>query len=228
MSGSNELVLKSLSRNTLSKQVVERIVQLLANGDLKPGDKLPTEMELMEQLGVSRPVLREALSSLETMEVIVRKTREGTYINNKIGSKPFSVMLSLSSENLPAIIEARMMMELGLVTIAAEKINDAELKKLRQSIEAIENSPDNNYGKFDREFHRIIAFSVDNPVIEGFISSLLFTHGKTDSLIEIREKQLTAEQHWAIYDALAKRDPEESFRQMYRHLSYVRKKILSL
>lgn len=227
MSEGNEVKLKSLSRNTLSKQVVDRIVELLVSGELKPGDKLPAEMELMEQLGVSRPVLREALSSLETMEVIVRKTREGTYINNKIGSKPFSVMIALSSENLPAIIEARMSLELGLVTIAAEKITDEQLEELKETIEAIRNSKDDDYGKYDKEFHRNIALIANNQIVEGFIFSLLLTHGKINSLIKIRERELTVEHHEAIYEALAKRDPYEAFKQMYRHLSYVRDKILS-
>ncbi|WP_100406925.1 FadR/GntR family transcriptional regulator [Bacillus solitudinis] len=228
MNDSKDIFLKSLSRNTLSKQVVERIVHLLVSGQLKPGDKLPPEMELMEKLGVSRPVLREALSSLETMEIITRKTRDGTYINNKVGSKPFSVMIALSSENLPAIIEARMALELGLVTMAAEKITDGQLKELKESIDEIINCPDNNYGAFDKEFHLIIALSANNPIVEGMIVSLLLTHSKTDSLIEIREKNLTVEHHLAIYEALLKRDPEESFKQMYRHLNFVREKILSL
>ncbi|WP_392387337.1 FadR/GntR family transcriptional regulator, partial [Bacillus licheniformis] len=61
------LQVESVNRKTLAKQVVERIVHLLSSGQLKPGDKLPTEIELMEKLNVSRPVLREALISLETL-----------------------------------------------------------------------------------------------------------------------------------------------------------------
>ncbi|PTM58015.1 FadR/GntR family transcriptional regulator [Desmospora activa] len=218
--------IQSVKRNTLSKQVIEHILQLLINGQLKPGDKLPSEMELMEQLEVSRPVLREAMSSLETMGVITRKTREGTFFNNKIGSKPFSVMLALSMDNLPAIIEARMILELGLVTTAAEKITDEELAKLKETIDRIAESKDNNYGEWDKEFHRIIAYSADNPVVEGMIDALLIAHSKTDSLITYRERDLTVEYHSAIYEALAKRDPHEAFSQMYRHLRYVREKIL--
>lgn len=219
-------LVKSVKRNTLSKQVVERIVQLLMSGQMKPGDKLPSEMELMEELEVSRPVLREALSSLETLEVITRKTRDGTYFNNKISSKPFSVMLALSVDNLPALIEARMALELGLVTMAAEKITDEQLRKLKRTIDLIAESQDNNYGEIDKEFHRTIALSANNPVVEGMIYSLLVAHDKTDSLIEYRERDLTVEHHTAIYQALAKRDPHESFVQMYRHLNYVRQKIL--
>lgn len=226
-SSAKKVIVKSVKRNTLSKQVVERIVQLLMSGEMKPGDKLPPEMELMEELEVSRPVLREALSSLETLEVITRKTRDGTYFNDKISSKPFSVMLALSVDNLQAIIEARMALELGLVTMAAEKITDQQLEQLKKTIDNIAQSEDNNYGVVDKEFHRIIATSANNPIVEGMIKSLLITHDKTDSLIKFRERDLTVEHHTAIYNALANRDPHESYKQMYRHLSYVRNKLLS-
>lgn len=222
----NELFTKSIQRNTLAKQVVEKIVKLLTSGQLKPGDKLPAEMELMERLGVSRPVLREALSSLELMEVITRKTREGTFINDKIGTRPFSVMLSLSAANLPAIIEARMSLELGLITIAAEKITVEQLARLEQTIEFIANSADNNYGEADKEFHRIIALSAENPIVEGMIDSLIIAHDKVNSLIRIRERELTVRHHRAIYNALVNRDPLDAFAQMYNHLHYVRDKVL--
>jgi len=221
-----KLFVKSVNRNTLAKQVVEQIVHLLVSGQMKPGDKLPPEMELMEELEVSRPVLREALSSLEMLEVITRKTRGGTYFNNKIGSKPFSVMLALSVDNLQAVIEARMALELGLVTIAAEKITDEDLKRLKESIDCIAESRDNNYGESDKEFHKIIALSANNEIVEGMIHSLLIAHNRTDSQIKYRERELTVEHHTAIYNALLKRDPHEAFTQMYRHLKYVREKIL--
>src|SRR5690606_27359308 len=116
------------------------------SGQLKPGDRLPTEMELMETLGVSRPVIREALSSLETLEIITKRPRGGTFINEKIGKTPFMVMLALSMDNLPAIVEARMVLELGLVTLAAEKITEQDLEKLKETIEQISNSIDLDYG----------------------------------------------------------------------------------
>ncbi len=221
-----KVVVESVNRSTLSKQVVERIVHLLMSGQMKPGDKLPPEMELMEELNVSRPVLREALSALETLGVITRKTREGTFFTNKIGSQPFAVMLAVSVDNLPAIIEARMALELGLVTMAAEKITDEQLERLKETIDLIANSVDNDYGEIDKEFHRIIALSANNPVVEGMINSLLITHDKVNTQIKFRERDLTVEYHTAIYNALVKHDPHEAFTQMYRHLSYVREKIL--
>ncbi|WNS78389.1 FadR/GntR family transcriptional regulator [Domibacillus sp. DTU_2020_1001157_1_SI_ALB_TIR_016] len=223
---SKKLGVQSVHRSTLSKQVVEQIVQLLVSGQMKAGDKLPPEMELMEELGVSRPVLREALSALETLGVITRKTREGTFFNNKVGTHPFSVMLALATDNLPAIIEARMALELGLVTMAAEKITDEQLEKLRKTIDAIANSEDNDYGEADKEFHHIIALSANNPIVEGMIDSLLITHNKVNSLIQVRERERTVEYHKAIYAALEARDPQDAFLQMYKHLDFVRQKVL--
>jgi len=221
-----KLGVQSVHRSTLSKQVVEQIVHLLVSGQMKAGDKLPPEMELMEELGVSRPVLREALSALETLGVITRKTREGTFFNNKVGTHPFSVMLALATDNLPAIIEARMALELGLVTMAAEKITDKQLEKLQETIEAIANSEDNDYGEADKEFHLIIALSANNPIVQGMIDSLLITHNKINSLIQVRERERTVEFHKAIYTALEARDPQEAFLQMYKHLDFVRQKVL--
>jgi DNA-binding FadR family transcriptional regulator len=227
MENPKRINVESVNRNTLSKQVTERIVELLRSGQLQPGDKLPTEMQLMEDLNVSRPVLREALSSLETLGIIHRKTREGTFISNKISSHPFSVMLALASNNLKAIVEARMALELGLVTLAAEKISAENLARLKDTIEIIEKSEDNHYSQADEEFHRIIALSADNPVVEGMIDSLIITHKKIDSEIKVRQKELTLEHHQAIYDALVKRDPMEAFQKLYLHLEYVRRKVLS-
>jgi GntR family transcriptional regulator, transcriptional repressor for pyruvate dehydrogenase complex len=223
---SKKLTVESVNRNTLSKQVVESIIQLLISGQLKPGDKLPTEMELMEELDVSRPVLREALSSLDSLGIITRKTREGTFFNNKIGSHPFSVMLALAHDNLPAIIEARMALELGLVAIAAEKISEEQLAKLKETIDVIESSKDNNYGEADKEFHQIIASSADNPIVEGMIDSLIMTIRKINSEITYRERDRTLQQHIAIYEALVKRDPFEAFHHMFLHLDSVRQKLL--
>ncbi|WP_223587967.1 FadR/GntR family transcriptional regulator [Neobacillus bataviensis] len=221
-----KITFESVNRNTLAKQVLESIVQLLISGQLKPGDKLPTEMELMEILNVSRPVLREALSSLESLGVITRKTREGTFFNNKISSHPFTIMLALAYDNLPAMVEARMALELGLVTMAAEKINEDQLATLKQTIDFIANNKDKDYGEADIEFHRTIALSANNPIVEGMIDSLIVTHVKINSEIKIREPERTIQHHTAIYEALAKRDPFEAFHQMYLHLDYVRQKVL--
>lgn len=223
----NKFLADGINKSTLSQQVLDHVVNLLMSGQLKTGDRLPSEFELMEMLQVSRPVLREALSSLETLEIIKRKPREGTFINDKISSSPFKAMLALSINDIPSVIEARIVLELGLVTMAAEKINDDALQRLKKTIDLIAANPNTDYGYLDQEFHRIIAESVNNPVVEGMIVALLIAHKKTDSLITHRDPEITIEHHMAIYLALKRRDPAAAYHAMYHHLSFVRSKILS-
>lgn len=221
-----QMNVEHVNRKTLSKQVVERILHLLSSGQLKPGDKLPTEAEFITILGVSRTVLREALSALETLGIITRKTREGTYFNLKVGAAPFSDMLNLASDNIQAIIEARIVLELGLVTIATEKITDEQLEELYETIVEIEESKDNNYGQADKRFHRIIALSANNLILDGMIHSLLLYHAKINNHIIVREKEKTVAYHKRIYEALKERDAYKAHTAMYDHLRFVQKKIL--
>ncbi|TDF95963.1 FadR/GntR family transcriptional regulator [Paenibacillus piri] len=222
-----ELRMKSVKRQTMAKQVVDQIIELLTSGQLNPGDKLPTESELTELLYVSRPVLREALSSLETMGVIQRKTREGTYFANKIGSKPFSIMLALSAGDIPSVMEARMALELGLVTMAAEKITDDQLELLEALLTSMSDHKE-DYLDIDREFHRTIAFSANNPILEGSIDPLLNMFDETLNQISLtdRDHSVTLQEHRTIFEALKKRDPIAAASSMYLHLNHVRAKVL--
>lgn len=219
---------QSVKRKTLSKQVVDQIIQLLKAGHFKPGDKLPSEHKLMEELYVSRPVLREALSSLETLGIIHRKTREGTFFSEKVGSEPFYRMLALSTGDFSSIIEARMSIELGLITLAAEKITDEQLEKLRQSIEKMSGAED--YSEYDKEFHRIIAYSANNAFVEGLVDPLLNMVDQVLSKVssEYKNREETLEQHIAVYDALKKRDVLEAYTKLRDHLEYGRNKVMTI
>lgn len=219
--------MKSVKRNTLAKQVIEQIIDLLMSGQLKAGDKLPTEMELMNMLYVSRPILREGLSSLETLGVIHRKTREGTFFSDKVGSEPHRLMLALSVGDIDTIIETRLTQELGLVGLAAEKISKLELEKLKENIKLMEET-DGDYLEVDREFHRIIAFSASNSITEGMIDAIRNMYDKTMENIALkdRNRNKTIQQHKDIYHALEKRDPIEAYVSMYQHLDHARNRLI--
>lgn len=223
----NELQMRGIKRETMSKQVVDQIIGLLRSGQLKPGDKLPTEAELSGKLFVSRPVLREALSSLETMGMIHRKTREGTYFADRIGSKPFSIMLALSAGDIPAIMEARMALELGLVTVAAEKISEDQLAQLEELLRLMSLRTE-DYADLDKEFHRTIAYSANNPILEGSIDPLLNMFDETLSQIALtdRDHAVTLQEHQVIFEALRRRDAAAAFSGMYAHLNHVRAKVM--
>lgn len=228
MTRKKEISINSIRRETLAQQVVDQIIGLVSQGQLKPGDKLPTEAELTDWFHVSRPVLREALSSLETMGIIQRKTREGTFLANKIGGEPFSIMLAISTGDIQSILEARMALELGLITLAAEKITDKQIIELEKCLELMAKNP-SDYQPFDREFHRLIAYSANNPALEGLVDPLLRIYDKTLRLIPPirRNFAATLDQHEEILDALKKRDPIAAYSSMFCHLNYVRVKVVN-
>ncbi|MGM0830336.1 MAG: FadR/GntR family transcriptional regulator [Bacillota bacterium] len=228
MENSKSVDIKSLSRKTLSNQVIDEIIGLLTTGQLKPGDRIPSELELMEICGVSRPVIREAMTSLEVLGIVNRKTRNGTFFADKVGSKPFSMMLALSSTDLVSIIETRVALELGLITLAAEKITDEDLARLRDLIEEMKALPTEDSTEVDKEFHKSIALAAKIPLFEAIIDPLQSFHQKVLEQIPLEDRNLaqTIEYHVDIYNALEKRDPIEAYKAMYRHLDFVRKKAM--
>jgi DNA-binding FadR family transcriptional regulator len=197
-------------------------------GQLKPGERLPSEFELMEICNVSRPVIREALTSLEVIGIVNRKTRNGTFFSDKVGSGPFSMMLALSAGDLLSICEIRVALELGLVTLAAEKITEEDLIKLSGTIERMMLLTTEDSSEEDKEFHKIIAQSANNALFEGVITPLQQFHHKILEKISLEERDLkeTMSQHIAIYNALEKRDPIAAYSSMYHHLNYVRQKAI--
>ncbi|GGB38961.1 putative HTH-type transcriptional regulator YcbG [Lentibacillus populi] len=221
-----DIKLKSIKKNTLSELVMDEIINLLISGQIKVGDKLPPELELMERLSVSRQVLREALSSLETIGILKRKTRGGTYVTNKIGSRPFRIMLASSAANIETLIETRMSQELGFVTLAAESIADKELEGLKYTIDSMKNQL-GHYDELDKEFHRIITSSASNNVTAGIIEPLMNFFYETYYTISEKDRniELTIEQHTAIYEALKNHDPFEAHKAMYLHLDNVRRRM---
>lgn len=222
--------MKSIDKKTLSKQVIDEIIELLNNQTFQPGDRLPSEMDLMERFNVSRPVIREALTSLEAIGIVNRKARHGTYFENQIGSKPFSIMLALSSGNIHSIIETRISLEVGLITLAAEKITEDELAQLAANIEDMKAREDNEYRELDKEFHKIIARSASNQLIEAFMTPLLNLFDQTWGNIprEYRNQAKTVNQHVAIYEALKENNASKAYEAMYTHLDTVRKRFIQI
>ncbi len=226
--GNKEVEIKSVSRKTLSNQVMDEIINLLLTGQFKSGDRLPSELELMEICNVSRPVIREAMTSLEVLGIVNRRTRNGTFFSEKIGSKPFAMMLALSATDIPSIIETRVALELGLVTLAAEKITEKDLAKLRETMDVMRALPTNDSSEQDKEFHKIIALSAKNPLFEGIIEPLQDFHNKVLEQIPLEDRDLgtTLNHHVDIYEALEQRDPIAAYNRMFHHLDYVRKKAM--
>ncbi|WP_010531927.1 FadR/GntR family transcriptional regulator [Lentibacillus jeotgali] len=161
----------NLSR-TISSEIVNMIKDNLLNGKLKPGDKLPTEKELMEQIGVSRTPVREAIKILEAIGVIQIKRGEGMFITNNLSHftlNPLIFSLIMHRNNMEELIKFRQHFEVLLMNmiITKEDRDISYIEKVYQSqVERMkpELSPE-ELAEIDLEFHYAVLEATNNPFV---------------------------------------------------------------
>ena len=130
-----------------SKSVVDRIIDeitsAIIDGSLKPGDKIPTEMELCESFQVGRNSVREAIKILEAFGVVYIKRAEGTFVSSSFNKRMLDSMLYgliLQKESTDDIVELRRVFDIGVWFAAFEKMNDEKIEKIKTSLREMEET----------------------------------------------------------------------------------------
>lgn len=218
------LPLEVVKNDRLYVKVAEQLRKLIENDIIKPGQRFPSERELAEQLGVSRPTVREAMIALELTGAIEIRSGSGIYANQL---RPVSnINLSDAGIGPFEVLEIRLIIEAEACALAAARINDTELEQLKQSLvemEEEEKRPDASE-KADQRFHEIIARSCQNSAIESVVKWLWKLRNEseisTSFLTRIREEGIhpSIAEHKAIFKALASRNPEKARDAMRRHI----------
>jgi GntR family transcriptional repressor for pyruvate dehydrogenase complex len=208
--------------------IVQKLTDLIRLRSLKPGDKLPPERELSELMNVSRPSLREALKSLEMMNVITIKQGSGTYVNKLLPdsvAEHFDIVFALDDTLYRDLYKARRVLESGIARIAAENITDEELSEIesniRKAADAVGNPQD--FLELDYQLHTMILKAAKNRILPVFIQSInklnLIARERTNSVLKIR--QSTIIDHKNILEALKERNPDKAANAMEEHLLHV-------
>jgi DNA-binding FadR family transcriptional regulator len=194
---------------------------------LREGERLPPERELAEQFGVSRVTVRDALRALEAMGLIEVRVgaRGGAFVTAPTGShigQTMSDMLLMQALSPEDIVEARLIVELGTITLAAARATDEDLAELRALAERAPKEL--KAGTYTRElsweFHALVAAAAHNAAVEGLTSSFR----STLSMHPIRAREgsraheRTVEEHGRILDALERRDAVTARHELAHHL----------
>lgn len=219
----------SVVRGTLSSEVVKKIQRLVATEHLKPGDRLPSGSELSRKLGVSQTVVRDALQRLAALGILDIQRGSGTYVREQqYLTLPTAQDFFLQDEpqkQAVATLEARRCLEVHLAGLAAERAEKHELKALRAYLVSIETGPDSGKKHYapDLEFEKMLARAAHNPLLEQLLAqvhiSWLRVMEKTGYIPrEFAERQT---QHWAVLDAMEKRDAKAARTAMAAHLDKV-------
>lgn len=218
-----------IDRLGATELVVERIKELLENGTLKAGSRLPTERELATMLGISRPTLRTALKALSVMGVISARPGAGTFIANslpEILNQPLHFMTLMSDTGINDIFQARLIIEPGLAEVAANNISDVHLNAMNREIKAMRESlaDRETFLKHDLRFHQTIGRATGNKLVSGIMDNvlqLLFQlRGRKHS--EHDELEAALAWHERIFRALSRRDGKRAKEAMAGHLRTAR------
>jgi len=228
----------TFKKNVLPEQISARLLSLIQERQLRPGDKLPPERELAAMMAVSRPSLREALRALALMNIIEIRQGDGTYITSLEPSllvEHLDFVFSLDDSTFLELLEARKILEAGTVALAAQRITDDEIAGLGASLaKSVESVEDHQaFLQADLELHERIAEAARNPVLTRFMAVIsqlgIASRRRTVEIPGVPEQVL--EDHRAIVMALKAGDPEAARQAMLQHLNnveqYLRKVIIA-
>ncbi len=221
-----EASLTPIPRLTITDQIVERITAFILDERLRPGDKLPSERELMVRLGVGRSSLREAIKTLSAIGIVVVQIGDGMYVGSGQAAaltKPLSWGLLISNHTVREVIEARLIVETELAALAAIRASEEELAAMHTQIEVMRCGRNDAeiFTASDQAFHMAVASGAHNGVLYHMLETLRHVVRvwifKTYMSNPVRYDAIP--EHEAIIAAIAAHDPEAARAAMAQHLN---------
>jgi GntR family transcriptional regulator, uxu operon transcriptional repressor len=202
---------------------------LVSNGGLKPGDKLPTERELAARAGVSRAVIRAVLDDLENRGVVLRHVGRGTFLT------PSDLDIKSGSEHPSPteIMSSRMTVEPELLPLAVAAATHADISEMRRCLRGGKQAKSSEeFERWDMALHHSFAMATHNAVLIG-VSQLLIDSRHQPIWGGLKKRTFSTElhleycaEHDHIVEAIADRDPDSARDAMRLHLRHVRRTLL--
>ena len=225
-----------IPRRKLSHEVRDRLVGMIESGELQPGDKMPSEHDLMELFQVGRPAVREAMQALENMGLLsihhgeratVRTpTAQGIIEQMDLATRQ---MLMNSYENVRHLQEARQMFEAGVVRKACQKATPQDIENLGGQLQKMKDSMANRreFQRADRDFHIMIADMSQNPIFASVARALFRWLGDYhQGLLGVAGlEKLTFTEHKQIYERIRANDPDGAAQAIGDHILRVKQAV---
>ncbi|WP_319242019.1 FadR/GntR family transcriptional regulator [uncultured Propionivibrio sp.] len=219
---------------SLAQEVMNDLAERIRSGRYRPGDKLPTEPELMVEQGVSRTVVREAMSRLQAAGLVETRHGVGTFARAPSAPK-LDLTTVVTIRDVLAMLELRISLETEAAGLAAQRRTEEQLGLMREALAAFEQGVRNGERSIeaDFQFHLQIALATHNKYFEEFYRHL----GPTTiprTRIDISKLSLepgqdyllrTNREHEAILDAIYRQDPQAASAAMRMHLTNSRERL---
>lgn len=218
-----------IKKQRVSDIIVDKISHSIKNGDLKPGEKLPSERELSNYFSVSRGAVREAISVLEAKGILEVRPGVGVFVIETSGSELFRLMNEMfrkKREQLIEVLELRQGVEAQAAYLAAQRRTQSDLEEMKRRLNLLEEEI-NKGGiatKEDFDFHFAIFKASHNSMMihtlqlisEAYVRAL--NEGRTEALLIPGKTRMVFEEHKIIYDAIKRSEPEEARNVAVRHI----------
>jgi GntR family transcriptional repressor for pyruvate dehydrogenase complex len=208
----------SIQQRSVVDTIIDTLKQALINGELKPGQKLPSEAELVQQFGVGRSAIREAMKVLQALGVVRIQQGNGTYIMDKPSPmmlSPLVFAIMLESGMSHELVDLRRIIEIGYCELAAKKATDEDWERIEEAALAHADyagqfDPDvDQLALLDLEFHRSILDASHNALVIrlGHAIEELFSASMKNTYITVADNlQKSARFHQEIVSAIREGD----------------------
>ncbi|MFH1243356.1 MAG: FadR/GntR family transcriptional regulator [Pseudomonadota bacterium] len=213
----------------------KQLVAIINNGQIKPGEKLPSERELASDLGISRQSIREAIYRAESIGLIEVRQGEGSFVVSSLREtlkSPMTVLLEEEAEKIFDFLEIRKLIEGWCAERAATMATAEDLEKLREILGRMEEvvPTDSKWEKVDTEFHLSIAAATKNVIAMHIMQALKDSFHSYFRLRRIStrddRKGPLLNQHREIYEAISRKDPDLSKQKTFEHLGFIENLII--
>ncbi len=214
-------------------EIVRQIKSLIADGQLKSGDRLPPERDLAERFRVSRTSVREALRALESTGLIEIRAGEGAFVREiSVESliEPLALVILAQREGIAELYEARRLLEPPIAALAARRASREEVVELTRILD--EQASEVGAGRTgiaqDAAFHTSIAHSTHNRAITRIVTTLmdLLTQSREESLQTPGRPERSHQDHRRILAAIQARDGDGAQQAMAEHLVAVERLVM--
>jgi len=219
---------------SLVDRVAEVISEEITSGRLSPGDRLPTEVQLVKQLGVSRTVVREAVSRLRNAGLVEPRQGAGVFVlEPRVHPLDLSGEAQRTKASVFQVVEVRRAMEGEAAALAAARAKPADLRRMRAALEAIDADVRAGGDGVDADlaFHQSVVDSTGNPVLAEtlrYIGSLMRNGIRVTRANEARRADFTAQvrrEHQILLEAVEAGDPEAARAAARQHMEHAAERL---
>lgn len=224
-----QISIGEIHRVSLVNDITEKILSYIVEQGLKPGDKLPSEKILSENLKVSRFPLREALSRLQALGIISVMHGKGAFVSEfnvkEILLKLSPMLKNQSGLNVSHIVEVRIALECPVAELAAMRRSEQVINDLKAKLNEMEQELNNRdaFINADIEFHEILASATENPIFEDLVAIFhnLMHIVQVSFPDDVKARSKSLEYHKEIFTAVKDKNPEQARNSMRNHLENI-------